>query len=230
MMPNTVVPLAASAACNRTREGQRGKFSGQHIVVDIAMEKRKKSLPFGGSSAVPLNGNEMGNGWDKSSLSSIARHSCGATPTWNVFVKKVGQRRRMDHRFGEHYCSGSEEDSGPPARSPRRKIKVGIDCGGSSVGMGRMGCLSAQLQAGDVGGVPNELDTLVCSTCVSSCVYDSIYEKDRDWPRRNILQDGSAWIRPLRRVIFLLVAMLLMVNEVKATSACPGCIVEGSDP
>ena len=93
MLVNTVVPLAASTACNRTKEGQCGNFSGHHIVFDIAMEKKIKSPPLGGFNAVASNGNEMGNGWGGSSVPSIARHSCGATPARNALVKKVGQRR-----------------------------------------------------------------------------------------------------------------------------------------
>ena len=113
MMLNADVPLAASTACNRTKEGQCGNFSGQHIVVDIAMEKKIKSPPLGDSSAVASNGNEMGNGWGGSSVPSIACHSCGTTPARNGLVKKAGQRKRMDHRSGGGWFGSSvEQESG----------------------------------------------------------------------------------------------------------------------
>ena len=119
MMLNAGVPLAASTACNRTKEGQCGDFSGQHIVVDIAMEGKIKSPPLGDSSAVASNGNKMGNGWGGSSVPSIARHSCGATPARNALVKKVGQRR-MQSGGGCTETSDVEQQS---AAGSKKKYK-----------------------------------------------------------------------------------------------------------
>ena len=182
-MVNADVPLAVSTACNRTKEGQCGNFSGQHIVIDIAMEKKIKSPPLGGINAAASNGNKLGNGWGGSAVPSIACRSGGITPARNGLVKKVGQRKRMDHRSGGGWFGSSVEESGS-----KKNIQVRNNCVGSGVGLGCGGDPVAPVQTSDVGGVPNELGTAVFSTCCDC------YE-DRDWrhgPQRIVQLDGIA--------------------------------------
>ena len=145
----------------------------------------------GGSIAVAgLNSNKEMYRRNGEHVPSFANDSCGSIPARAKWVKKAEQGR-MDHRSSEEEAEEAGQEAGL-----KKIIKIGNDCNGPSIGTGgnsggNSGTRTVQACTGGGGGVPNELETVVYSTCV----YDSIYEKDGDWrhrPRSTTQQDGGS--------------------------------------